>query len=95
MRKQELTETRHPGRIPAPTMAASERLPALGATSSTVPARQPAPPRGTSAVNHAAAAEAMDGRSTLALALGRRHGELATTRGCAFLFFFCRVYYDG
>jgi len=55
-------------------MAASEsqslpkrppRLPSLGATSVTVPAKQPSPPRGTSAGNCAAAAAAMDGRSTL------------------------------
>jgi len=71
--KQELTETRHPGRIPAPTIAASESqslpkpappLPLLGATSATTPAKQPSPPCGTSAGNRAAAAAAMDGRST-------------------------------
>uniref|UniRef100_A0A0A9A6L8 Uncharacterized protein n=1 Tax=Arundo donax TaxID=35708 RepID=A0A0A9A6L8_ARUDO len=67
------TETRHPGRSPAPTMADSESqslpsppwLPFLRPTSATVPAKQPAPPRGTSAGNRAAAAAAMDERSRL------------------------------
>lgn len=69
--KHELTETRHPGRSAAPTMAGSEsqslasppRLLPLGATSATVPEKHPSPPRGTSAGCRAAAAAATDGRS--------------------------------
>lgn len=66
--EEEHTKTRHPGRSPELTMAgsASQSLPSppqllpLETTSETVPAKQPAPPRGTSAGYHAPAAAAVD-----------------------------------